>query len=229
MKICVFSDIHGYLPDPNTLPEVELILIAGDVIPLAYQSNPYASKKWFIDKFSPWANSLHCNKVLFIAGNHDFYCEDNLLTMKELFPDDNKVTFLQDELYIHLTDDKMYTIYGTPWCKQFGNWAYMKSQDELLEKWEEVPPSLDILLTHDAPYGTSDLLMETNCWWYTKDHIGNPALRQIIKETHPRYNFHGHLHSTNHECEMLDETKIYNVSLLSEQYEPIYEPLILDI
>ena len=51
MKICVFSDIHGYLPDPNILSEVELILIAGAVVPLAYQSNPYASKKWFVNRF----------------------------------------------------------------------------------------------------------------------------------------------------------------------------------
>ena len=226
MKICTVSDLHGYLPE---LKPCELVLICGDSVPLEYQASSKKTKKWYDTTFRKWAGELPCDKVLFIAGNHDFYCEDNLLTMKELFPDDNKVTFLQDELYIHLTDGKMYTIYGTPWCKQFGDWAYMKSQDELLKKWEGVPPSLDILLTHDAPYGTSDLLMETNCWWYTTDHIGNPALQQIIKETHPRYNFHGHLHSTNHDCEMLDETKVYNVSLLSEQYEPIYEPLILDI
>ena len=37
MKICTISDLHGYLP--NNIEESDLLLIAGDLIPLDIQSS----------------------------------------------------------------------------------------------------------------------------------------------------------------------------------------------
>lgn len=60
-------------------------------------------------------------------------------------------------------------------------------------------------------------------------HKGCPELWDAIIATKPKYNFHGHLHSTNHEKELLGETKIYNVSILDEEYKLVYNPLIIRI
>ena len=91
-----------------------MILIAGDVIPLAYQTNPYASKKWFVDKFSPWTDSLHCNKVLFIAGNHELHFPGKKIIYESLFSKDDKITYLCHSEYIHKSKDgKEYKIFGT--------------------------------------------------------------------------------------------------------------------
>ena len=40
---------------------------------------------------------------------------------------------------------------------------------------------------------------------------------------------HGHLHSSDHEQQLLGNTKVYNVSLLDEEYEPAYEYLTLEL
>jgi hypothetical protein len=37
------------------------------------------------------------------------------------------------------------------------------------------------------------------------------------------------LHSSNHEEELLGDTKVYNTSILDERYLIVYEPLIIRI
>lgn len=51
----------------------------------------------------------------------------------------------------------------------------------------------------------------------------------IILEKKPKYNFHGHLHSSNHEMELLGDTKVYGVSILDEDYKRGYSVLYLNI
>ena len=92
-----------------------------------------------------------------------------------------------------------------------------------------LPKNVDILLTHDAPYGTSDLCFDWAKWNRNLIHIGNEPLRDAIIEKSPTYNIHGHLHSANHEEEVLENTKVYCVSLLNEEYNISYSPLILNI
>ena len=41
--------------------------------------------------------------------------------------------------------------------------------------------------------------------------------------------FHGHLHSSNHEIEMLGKSEIVNCSLLNENYELGYDPLVIEV
>ena len=65
--ICAISDLHGILID---IEPCDLVLICGDTIPLNIQSNSKKTKRWLVNEFKPWCESLPCNKVLFIAGNH---------------------------------------------------------------------------------------------------------------------------------------------------------------
>lgn len=45
----------------------------------------------------------------------------------------------------------------------------------------------------------------------------------------PRYVFCGHLHTCKDKYLKLDNTEIYNVSILDNEYKEIYKPLYLDI
>ncbi len=69
MKIIAISDLHGYLPK---ISECDVVCICGDIIPLQYQNDTIKSISWFLLDFVPWANSINCDKVIFIAGNHKF-------------------------------------------------------------------------------------------------------------------------------------------------------------
>ena len=73
MKICAFSDMHGQL-DFKVEP-CDIVLIGGDIVPLNIQSYSTPSEKWFKTVFIPWCANLPCEKVVFIAGNHDHWLE----------------------------------------------------------------------------------------------------------------------------------------------------------
>lgn len=218
MKICILSDLHGILPKLDS--DIELLLICGDISPVRHQRDLEYCLYWFNDTFVKWINKYNITQTYFIAGNHDFFLRD----CSDLLELPNNIKYIKDELVNY----KGISIYGTPWCKLFGNWPFM-IPFELLDKYfKKIPQNLDILLTHDAPFGTSDVLLQRDCAWYTPEHIGNSSLREIIQKIQPKYNFHGHLHSTNHECEMLNNTKVYNVSIVDENYENVYKPTYIN-
>jgi len=212
MKICAISDLHGYLPDD--IEESDLLLIAGDLVPLDYQSSHYKSQNWFASKFKNWVNNLPVEYVVIIGGNHDRYLCDFEEEFKHYKSD--KCIYLKDSSFEY----KGITIYGTPWCHQFGHWWFMDSDENLENKYSSIPNNVDILLTHDAPYGCSDI-----CYQFDPDrHIGCRPLTSAILEKNPKIVIHGHLHSSNHEYEILGDSKVINVSLLNERYEPVYYP-----
>ena len=234
MKICSISDLHGNLvcyPSDywKDLWECEVLFICGDILPLEIQHDMIKSLEWLTDEFLPWAESLPVEKVFFIAGNHDFWFERNDIPAHKLFPQSQKVTYLKNELveYVSSQDSKTYKIFGSPYCKIFGLWAFMRSADLLAKKFNEIPENIDILFTHDAPYGTSDVCLDGP--WADGEHIGNLQLRNIVILRKPRYHFHGHLHSSNHGEELLGETKVFNTSILDERYLIMYDPLIMRI
>lgn len=227
VKICAMSDLHGYLP---SVEPCDLVLICGDIVPLRIQGRTKDSYKWFSTEFKEWAMNLPCDKVIFIAGNHECTLPNHYNDYKQLFYNDSKVTYLCHEGYIYKgLDGKEYSIFGTPYCKVFGNWAFMLSDPELEEKYSEIPENLDILITHDAPYGVSDVLLQKECKWATGEHIGNVPLREAILEKQPKIHVFGHLHSVSKEFNTLGSTKVRNCSIKDEFYNVAYPPTYFTI
>lgn len=222
MKICAISDLHGNLN--VSIDPVEVLFICGDIVPTYIQMNHHKSRKWIKDIFIQWINRQPVEKVFLVGGNHDF-CLQNEEKSKALFSN-TKITILYNEhfRYIDLTN-KDWMIYGSPLCHIYGNWAFMEDPKYELEKFSLMPKDCDIVITHDAPFGVSDICLQLN----NQTNIGNPELTQAIKEKQPKLLLHGHLHSSNHNIEKLENTSIYNVSLLDENYKMIYKPLYLEL
>ena len=220
------SDLHGYLPE---IDKCDLVLICGDIVSLRSQRYPKSCKKWYTRVFQPWIDSLPCDKVLFIPGNHEVGMEGHEEEYKKLFGPHNKATVLFHESYEYLgSDGKTYKIFGTPYCKIFDNWAYMRPNSDLKEKFSEIPEGLDILLTHDVVYGYADQSLQ-DIGYGTDTHFGTVELRDAILEKKPKYHFSGHIHTANHNLIMIGDTKHYNVSYIDEKYNPAFKPLYLDI
>lgn len=221
MKICGISDMHGNLG--FEIKPCEILCICGDIVPLDIQKHNKATLEWLSNKFVPWCEKQPCEIIFLIAGNHDFIAMDDPDGWEKMF-EGSKVKYLLDSG----AEYKGFKIYGTPWCHQFYNWAFMTSDDKLAKIYSKIPSNTDILLTHDAPYGTSDVILQ-DVWWSDGKHIGCKPLSDAVAEKCPVLMLHGHLHSTNHELEMAGETKVYNVSLLDENYKMSYKPLYLEL
>lgn len=222
------SDLHGSLIPTSEFTPCEVVFICGDISPLKLQANHRKMRKWLYNEFKVWAEKLPCDKVIFIAGNHD-HSFSNLDFMYSVFPKDKKVTYLFHESYTYTSKEgKEYKIFGTPYCKLFGNWAFME-MDEILKKlYEAIPQNVDILLTHDQPYGYGDVVLQ-HTYWNTGESLGNKPLLEAVFVKQPKYMFCGHLHTSTHDCVEIMQTKRYNVSIKDENYEVVYEPLYLEI
>lgn len=226
LKIYCISDLHGNLPD---IPKCELLLICGDIIPLEIQFDNSNSKNWLLNKFKNWCNNLSVYKILFIAGNHDQFMERNDSWMHKQFPIYSKITYLKNELYTFIDCyGKEYKIFGTPYCHQFGNWPFMRSNEILKEKYSKIPENLDILFTHDAPdLGTVGYINQ-NVFWGNKN-VGNIILSEFILNKTPKYVVCGHIHSGNHNWETINNIKLCNCSLVDEHYNITYSPILINL
>lgn len=122
MKVTAISDLHGNLID---IEPCDLLLICGDISPLEIQRDYIQMTKWIFNEFQEWIMKIDCPTVILTPGNHDFWFEKMINQSNTyLF---NKLIILIDgeEKVYNSTDDKWYKIYGTPWCKQCGPWAFM--------------------------------------------------------------------------------------------------------
>jgi Icc-related predicted phosphoesterase len=223
MIISAISDLHGTLP---TIRPCDICIIAGDISPLRIQNSIHYTATWLLTKFKDWVINLPCNAVYAIWGNHDFIGEKApwfAETLCELT--DYKLTWLHGQ-----TDEiDGITIYGSPYCHQFGHWPFMQSESWLQGYYESIPDKVDILVTHDTPaLGDLDLLPASQ--WNTKPvHAGGTSLAKAILEKKPKIALCGHLHTCKDKFWENENTKIYNVSILNNEYENVYNPTYIII
>lgn len=235
MKVVAISDLHGYLPKVENIPECDVLCICGDIVPLEYQDDNIQSIAWFCLEFVPWTDKLNCKKVLFIAGNHDKWLEHLMIksynedgtknyrsatdVLKKLLPGNNKgrhkIVYLRDSLFKF--EGK--TFYGTPWISDLPGWAFNELEENLKENiYSKIPFKCDVLLTHMPPrmYNMGTVLQSN---WNYGANYGSQALADILQQRNIKYTFCGHVHSGEHNVqEYKDNCNVVNVSLKDERY-----------
>lgn len=225
MKIVGISDLHGQLSG-YTIPEADILCICGDISPLKFQFNIPSMDGWFKKRFIPWCQEQPVEQVYLIAGNHDNFLENRHYTIHKYLMG-TKINYIEDSLCEYVDDNgKIWKIWGTPWCHIFGNWPFMRSSEVLTKKFSLIPEDIDILLTHDAAYGRNDQCFEGRV---PNKHIGNIELANRLNEINPKIHLTGHLHSSQHKIIEYNGTKTACVSLLDENYNLSYKPLIIDV
>lgn len=212
MKIVATSDWHGYLPE--TLPEGDVLTIAGDLLPVWDHDRDF-QESWFWTTLLPYFESLNYEKILFVAGNHDFIFAERPFILESL---PENVVYLQDRAtMIHGLK-----FYGTPWSTFLPRWAFMLHEDELAVKWAAIPSDTDVLIVHGPPYGVTDF----TCPRYGSKNVGSKTLRERILEVRPQLVITGHIHE-GYGSEVLDGIHVENVALMNEDYEPVNPPRVL--
>jgi len=227
LKIVAISDLHGYLPEISQ--EANIMIIAGDISPLNIQFDKPKMKIWLEIEFAYWIKSLPVDKVYLVAGNHDAYFQGinqiQLATFKQQC--DFKLVYLENNYVVHRHDGDEFKIFGTPYCHIFGNWPFMVSDNYMEEKFKGIPDEVDIIISHDPPYGVGevDCVLESTRWNNDPtQHKGNIPLRKRLEKIKYGWLFCGHLHSGRHSFESFNGGQCVNVSLKDENYQPVYKP-----
>ena len=232
MKILASSDFHGRLPIIEE--PFDLFLICGDICPVECHGKNF-QEDWLQNEFIEWINGLpfktHWSKVVMTWGNHDFYgekCSEEDMFMLERLTN-FRLRILRHNSYefeFPVSDgiDSL-KIFGTPYCGQFGRWAFMDDDETLRHLFTEIPDDTDILISHDSPnvYGLGDI---TQGYW-KQSGTGNRVLYGHVLRVHPKLFVCGHFHSGNHQLQNIDGIYMANVSYINEDYEPFWDVLTI--
>ena len=209
MKICAISDLHGHLP---TIPDCDVLCIAGDIVELTVQRDYNEAKKWWTVNFVNWVDTLPCKKVFIVPGNHDFLLEfewnkDECREFQALLDTltSDKVEILIDSIIEY----EGVTFYGTPWIAPiyWQTWAFEDVKNEYDDykcPYENIP-DCDILITHENPNYNEKL--EHYCFGKYKHHFFGHWHNGIS---------YGHLNQ-------------YNCSILTDSYLERERPKIVTI
>lgn len=205
------SDLHGYLPVVEG--QYDLMIIAGDVVPLEIQTNSYLSLMWLLQEFQEWCNTVDCERVVLVPGNHDFvFVNNNIKNIKQI----------GDKTFVLINSSLSFQgkrIFGCPYTTM-NSWAFHREPYKTYKKM--IPKGVDILVLHQPPlysglgvveYGNGDI-----------KELGSEKLTERIAEIQPQLVLCGHIHTGNHNEVRMNKTRMFNVSLLDEQYRVRFNP-----
>jgi predicted MPP superfamily phosphohydrolase len=231
MRIVALSDQHSYLPE---IPPCDLLIIAGDVCPDRFgpflaRHDPDQQKSWFNRKVRPWLAKASATHKILTWGNHDWCGQAR--SFRHDSPTEASTTALQilvDEATRVPAGgecDTSVSIWATPWSNQFMNWAFMKAPVELTEVYAAIPEGIDILVSHQPPFGYADRRADSSSGKIA--HLGSRELLVAIDRVRPKLVICGHIHDGYGRYEY-EGIPIYNVSVVDEQYRLVHPPTQID-
>lgn len=224
MIIDCISDLHGYFPE---LEGGDLLIVAGDIT-ASDKSSQYLG-------FGLWLNKQQYKKKIIVGGNHDNKLQDWPWMYDSL---DNCVHLCDSGTEFELLDiaedgvkivRNRLKIWGTPWTKTFEGMnpkckAFtVDTEMELMDKFDLIPPSIDILITH----GPAQFILD-KC---DNGNVGSSALYNWIKYVErPKLHVFGHIHEGYGKEEYFatynDNMMIsVNASFVNENYKPVNKPI----
>lgn len=200
MLLRATSDLHGNLPE---IEACELLLIAGDIFPVDDHRLEF-QRAWLHQSFLPWLSALPADRVVGVAGNHDF-----------LFQSDpqSATSLAWDYLCDSMLEINGLRIWGHPWTDMSPDWAFHLPEAAIEQKLSALP-ECDLLLSHGPPLSLGDRL-----WNGTP--VGSPSLLSSLSRLKPRALVCGHIHEAYGGYRSSSGAQVYNVSRCDEDYHPV--------
>lgn len=229
MRVVAVSDLHGFLP---TILPCDLLVLAGDICPDRFgrflaRHDPDQQRAWFNRSVRPWLVGVPATHKILTWGNHD-WCGQACS-----FPNDVPGTASTTDLQILVDEGTRVAVGGqtlfvwaTPWSNQFMRWAFMKPPAELADVYAAIPEGIDILVSHQPPFGYGDTT--ANYHSGNIEHFGSHQLLAAIERVRPKLVICGHMHDGFGRYEH-SGIPIYNVSLVDDRYRLVHEPTVIDL
>lgn len=222
MKLCLLSDLHGYLPE---LPVCDAVLIAGDITP-PDMGHPHAlavQREWLRDVFFPWMQSTRA-PVVWTWGNHDWIGYAHHQSGEGLRGQPANSHLLVDQSTAIEHDGRLVNIHAIPWSLTFMNWAFMKDEKDMTAVCAAIPASTDILITHGPPRGKGDRTADGQ-------RVGSAALDAKLKSLNVALVVTGHIHEAAGLSTADGATRpfdVVNASIRDLAYRVVRKPILYE-
>jgi Icc-related predicted phosphoesterase len=207
LKFVVIADSHGRHHHIK-VPVGDVLIHAGDFT--------YRGKRSEVEDFLEWfQQQTHTHKI-FIAGNHEFFFENEKpVTIEKILPPG--IIYLNDSG----TMIENFHIWGSPITPKFYNWAFNRTRGEEIKKhWEKIPLNTDILITHGPPKGILDQVQN-------EQNVGCRDLLEKIKTLNLKIHVFGHIHEAYGTTKSMG-IRFFNASVMNDQYELVNRPIVFE-
>jgi Icc-related predicted phosphoesterase len=206
LKILGLSDTHNQHEYINP-PTCDVLIHCGD----ANLNGPNQAAQ-----FIEWYSKQKSRYKIFVAGNHDSYCEYYSNNFKQLCAE-NDIFYLQDSgITIRGVN-----FWGSPHCPRFGNWSFMHHKVGIKKYWELIPTDTNVLITHSPPHGILDEAPDIKI----RDAFYNCGCKELIKRIEElpnlEHHFFGHIHENGYKSytTLISDITYHNCSVLNGQYK----------
>lgn len=210
MKLVVVSDTHGKHRQLN-LPKGDVLIHCGDAT---------ESFVGFLD-FCRWLDEADFKHTIVIAGNHDRHIFNNNDICRNHFKEID-VNYLENSGCF--VDDIMF--WGSPYTPTFNDWWFMADRGKSIQRFWNMMPTADVIITHGPPYGILDNTFHAN--GDIAESVGCSDLLLKIHQVRPKYHLFGHLHGC-YGKKKLGGTTFVNASSADEMYSIVNKPWVLEI
>lgn len=158
------------------MPDCDMIIHAGDFT--------YRGELKEVLNFLNWYEEQDAKYKILVCGNHEVAISEQFDLLKRLC-EDKGITLLHNS---HTVIEGL-TIFGSPYSKKFGNWAYMADEADLGRMYDTILSNIDILITHGPAYKQLD--------WCPGGNVGSTALEHRLTElTNLKLHITGHIHES---------------------------------
>ena len=208
MKIWAISDLHGQLPSPPKPGEVDLAVIAGDVMPDREQ------RQWVRGCLVPWLERFPC-PVFLTWGNHDFLA---FRAWQEGHP---ALPWAKTDELVMVQGVR---IYFSPWSLSPPGWAFRMDNEELgALVLSKAPEHVDVIVSHGPPEGPAGRLYAEN--------LGYRSLHEYAVRAGAKTVICGHIHEARgaYGASAAQHYQTYNVTQMDSMYDPVYPPMIIEV
>lgn len=221
MKIVTLSDTHCRLRKV-IVPEGDLLLHAGD---LTFKGNVEEISQE-LRELGRIAKNFKYGCV-FIAGNHDWLGERNPSLMKQMAIDEGLIYLDHSSTNINGLE-----IFGSAYTPFFCNWAFnVYRGKDIRQKWDQIPDSTNILITHGPPMGILDPVEGFNprTGEIEIEHVGCMDLYNRTQELKDlKLHVFGHIHLGYGQINIKDVMYV-NAAICTEQYKPVNPPITIEL
>jgi len=174
MELVFLSDTH-YCHKEFDVGQGDVLIHSGDA---------EINSKDACVSFAQWMDQQKFKYKIFVPGNHDSYLADKTQEAISIFHDYGINVLIDDGIKIN-----DYLFWGTPYVPQFGRWDFMKKESELLAHYKQIPPEVDVLITHGPP----KYILDQN---HRGDWCGSEFLSQLVMQKKPIVHAFGHIHDS---------------------------------
>ncbi|KAL3884291.1 hypothetical protein ACJMK2_024439 [Sinanodonta woodiana] len=236
IRFVCLSDTHLQIEKGQIkIPDGDVLLHAGDFTNTGLPIE--------VKTFNDFLGTLPHKLKIVIAGNHELSFDYNLVkndrqhlsrygwtrSIMETMCSEYGITSVKELMTncVYLQDSGVsvcgINIWGSPWQPVFCGWGFnLERGQPLLDKWNLIPESTDILITHGPPIGYGD-----RC--FDGQHVGCVELLSTVQQrVRPKYHLFGHIHE-DYGMKTDGYTTFINASICTVKYRPTNPPVVFDI